>query len=439
MKFLSKSRGTKNLILRIKSILRRFGITSTKFDNLLKRYCAITWEMDCVPTFPITAVTLKRHPRLIKELCSQGIEFDIHGYFHIAYGVLTEEEQIEHFKKAIENFNRCQIPYTGFRGPLLHTNSQTPKVLSHLGFPYDCSWSFYWDVMNRDEFSEEMWRERDKVLALYDCRYSRECTVLPRAINGIIEIPISLPDDEILVERLGVNSERKISEVWQMILQKSYESGELFTLQLHPERITLCEEGLVAVLRKARQVKPQVWVATLREIAEWWQEKNEFAFQIKAQDECRYQIKAVCSDRATVLSRNCQVNVPADKWYDGYQVITAKDFILESPIRPIIGISSNASPAAVGFLKSEGYIMEESDNPDNYAVYLDNLEQFQEADEKSLSRKIEETNAPLLRYWRWPDKARSALSVTGDIDSITLIDFVLRVFENWQYKGRPKL
>jgi peptidoglycan/xylan/chitin deacetylase (PgdA/CDA1 family) len=436
MNCLSKSRGTKNLISRIISILRRFGLSSKKFNRLLNRYCAVTRELGCVPTFPITAVTLKRHPELVRELCRQGVEFAVHGYIHIDYGVLSEEEQAEHYRKAIKTFNSCQVPFTGFRAPLMHINSKTSGVLRDLGFPYDSSRGVCWDVINRNEFTEGLWRERDKVLALYECRHYRECSVLPRTINGFVEIPVSTPDDEIMVDRLGVTSESKIGEIWQMVLQKSYQGGELFTLQLHPERITYCEKALVALLDKARQAKPKVWVATLREIAAWWLEKDNFAFEVKLQDDGRYRVTAACSDRATVLLRNCQASVPADEWFDGYKIVTARDFILDSPMRPVIGVSPDSSPAAVSFLKSEGYIVEKSDRHDDYAVYLDNLSRFREADEKPLSLRIEQANAPLLRFWRWPDQARSALSVTGDIDSITLVDFVLRVFENWPYKGR---
>ena len=53
-----------------------------------------------------------------------------------------------------------------------------------------------------------------------------------------------------------------------------------------------------------------------------------------------------------------------------------------------------------------------------------------EGTEKRIVEEIEQSDAPLLRYWRWPDKARSAMSVTGDIDSVTLSDFVLRILEN---------
>jgi hypothetical protein len=90
----------------------------------------------------------------------------------------------------------------------------------------------------------------------------------------------------------------------------------------------------------------------------------------------------------------------------------------------------------VEFLNSEGYITEENEQPVKYGIYLDGLARFQDADKRSLLEKIDRSGAPLLRYWRWPDRARMALTVTGDIDSITLIDFALRIYENWrQQKG----
>jgi hypothetical protein len=100
-------------------------------------------------------------------------------------------------------------------------------------------------------------------------------------------------------------------------------------------------------------------------------------------------------------------------------------------VRPFIGIGPGTPEKAIKFLKNEGFIVEAGIEPRDYGVYLGNLLSFQETDERALAEKIENTAAPLVRYWRWPDGARSALSLTGDIDSMTLIDFGLRVVENF--------
>jgi peptidoglycan/xylan/chitin deacetylase (PgdA/CDA1 family) len=420
----------------MRAVLRKFGLTSTKFERLLERYSTLTRSLGCVPTFAITAVTLDRHPRPIKELQKQGVEFAIHGYLHTDYRVVKLEEQIRHFNKAVDIFESCQIPFTGFRAPFLRINGKTPKAIGNLGFPYDSSDSVRWDVIDETKYPKGSWIEYQRVLDFYQPRQAQDHFVLPRSMNGFVEIPVSIPDDEVMVDRLKINDENEISNIWIAILEATYKSGELFTVQLHPERISFCEKALANVIQRAKSLKPPVWITTLREITEWWQKKKSFSFDIAHQGNNKYRVRADCSERATILLKNCTAGVPVDEWFDGYQNITARDFILESPVRPVIGIGRYSCPAAVGFLQEEGYIVERNDQPDEYGIYLGNLERFDEADEKPLSRKIEGSSAPLLKYWRWPDRARSALSVTGDIDSMTLIDFVLRVFENWRQNRR---
>jgi hypothetical protein len=241
-----------------------------------------------------------------------------------------------------------------------------------------------------------------------------------------VEIPVSLPEDEMLVDRLGIKDEKRIAGIWQDILKESHARGELFTLQLHPERILSCQRALSEVLGQAQALSPLVWVATLREIAEWWREKSQFAWELSSLGGGRHEVRAHCSDRATLLFRNCRVNAHAAPWISGYQRVNARSFVVESSRRPVVGLAPDSSPEAIDFLKQEGFWVELSSQPDDYGLYLTGLAGFRGADEKALSERIEASGAPLIRYWRWPEEAKSALSVTGDIDSITLTDFVLR-------------
>jgi hypothetical protein len=50
-------------------------------------------------------------------------------------------------------------------------------------------------------------------------------------------------------------------------------------------------------------------------------------------------------------------------------------------------------------------------------------------------QRIEELEAPLLHFACWPDGNRAALAITGDIDSVTVQDFFLRIIEVYQYRG----
>ena len=431
-KFLSASRRPRNLLLRVLSILSRFGITARRFRHKLDRYRAVTRSLGCTPTLAVTAVTLRRHARLIRKLSRQGIELAVHGYIHTDYRLLPLEEQSRHFKKAIDAFESCQIPFSGFRAPFLRINGKTPKALSNFGFSYDSSRIIHWNVVDRTRYAKHSSSSYDRLLDFYQPRESQQYLALPRFTNGFVEIPVSIPDDEAMVDRLGITDKKEIAEIWKAILETTYARGELFTMQLHPERILLCENALAETLRQAREHNPSIWIATLGEIARWWKERDEFTLQVNCEGNGRYRVKADCSDKATLLLKNCMANVPATEWSNGYQSISARDFVIETRVRPVIGVALDSSATAVSFLESEGFIVERSHQADDYGIYIDNLAQFQEADEKPLSERVEQSNAPLLRYWRWPHQAKSALSITGDIDSVTIIDFALRILENWR-------
>lgn len=399
-------------------------------------YCAVTEKLGCVPSFPLTAVTLKRHPKLIRKLSGKGVEFVVHGYTHTDYKSLSSEEQTRHFRKAIDTFRECQIPFTGFRAPYLRVSEKTTKLLGNLEFLYDSSHVICWDVVKQNGYSQHGWSEYSRLLDFYQARGAQDYLALPRFMNGLVEIPVSIPDDEAMIDRLGIRDEEEITKVWQAILEKTYGRGELFTIQLHPERISLCESALANIVQQARTLNPPVWVTTLGEIATWWNERDKFSLEVNSEGNGRYRVKADCSEKSTLLLSNCKANVLKTEWSSGYQSTSARDFVIESPKRPTIGVGRDSSQEAITFLKSEGFVVERSDQPDNYGIYLDDLADFQVTDEKPLSEKIERSGAPLLRYWRWPYLTRSALAISGDIDAMTLIDFVLRVFESQRCNGR---
>jgi peptidoglycan/xylan/chitin deacetylase (PgdA/CDA1 family) len=427
---LSKSRSPRNTAARILTVIRHFGLTPKKFENRLKKYYEVMHSEGCLPTLAITAVVLDRHPKYIQELSRQGVEFAIHGYVHIDYKIVDNNVKRKHFRKAIDIFDRNRIPFIGFRAPFLRTNENTTPILSELGFVYHSSRVFSWPVIDTDEFSGYVRNNYKRLMEFCSPFDSQKYFSLPKFEDGLIEIPVSLPDDETIIERLNIADEKKIGGIWLEILQNVYNNGELFILSLHPERIEICETALRDTLRKAKALSPTTWVATLKEIAEWWKEKTGFSLKVTALEEGRYKVRAICSDRATIIVKSAKVNVPARQWFDGYQTIDERDFILESPKYPVIGVSPGTSRDAIQFLMNEGYPVEESNEADKYGIYLSDLAKFEEEDEKTLSRKIEESGVPLLRYWRWPNKTRCSLSVTGDIDSITIFDFVFRILEN---------
>ena len=73
-----------------------------------------------------------------------------------------------------------------------------------------------------------------------------------------------------------------------------------------------------------------------------------------------------------------------------------------------------------------GYIVEVGERADGYAVHLGRVERDDFAAIDACRRVIEESRKPLVRFGMWPDACKSALSVTGDIDALTIWDFMHR-------------
>jgi hypothetical protein len=95
------------------------------------------------------------------------------------------------------------------------------------------------------------------------------------------------------------------------------------------------------------------------------------------------------------------------------------------------------------FLLEQGYptVCCSPEEAANYSFYLAQTEGLGATREERIQRcsalldQIEQLDAPLVYFGCWPAGQRAALSITGDIDSITIQDFFLRILEFRQQQG----
>jgi peptidoglycan/xylan/chitin deacetylase (PgdA/CDA1 family) len=415
----AEAKGTLALFKRACSIANRYGLTPAKMDRSLHRFAEILRQFDCGATFPLTAVALKRNGDTIARYLNQNIEFAIHGHTHIDYSQLAPDEQLDHLRCAREAFASAAVEAVGFRCPYLRWSAGTLAALEQQGLVYDSSQALAWDVLDGTE--TESYR---RVLDFYGAHPASEYLSLPQVIGGLVRIPYSLPDDEALVDRLQLTDTQLMAGIWSAILRCTYELGELFTVGLHPERIALCEEALRAVLTEARSLSPRVWIARLDEIADWWRRRAATTYQVTKLAASTFRLTVDGPPGMTVLSRGVEVEAPTEPWSGDYQRVLGNELTFQSEQLPFVGVSPGSSPALARFLQQQGYLIVRDGDA---AFYLEHKD-FDLADERALLRRIEEGAWPLLRLARWPDGARSALSITGDIDALTLWDYALRVF-----------
>jgi peptidoglycan/xylan/chitin deacetylase (PgdA/CDA1 family) len=415
-----KGKGPFKLVQRAVSIVKNYSITPTRLDRALEQFAATLKQFGCSATWPITTVALKRNPWLIKKYQEKGIEFAIHGYRHIDHCQLSQQEQSAQLALAKQAFDRVGIQAQGFRGPYLHANAGTLTALQRQHLAYDSSQSLSWDVLDGHE--TPAYRH---VLDFYGAQSASDYPSLPSLRGNLVSIPYSLPDDEALVNRLSLETTGQMTALWLAVLRRSHELGELFTLGLHPERASICREPLMTVLAEARRLDPPVWIARLDEIAAWWRDRSEAETEITSAANGKLQVTIRGPNGTTVLARGIELDAPTLPWANGYRQVQATTFTVRASLRPCIGLSPAASPALSSFVRQQGYHVEISERGHDYAYYLDQTD-FSAEDQRPLLTRIEETDCPLVRLGRWPNGAQSALSITGDIDALTLWDYALR-------------
>ena len=419
----ARAKGSIKLIKRARVITRRYGFTHVQMDLALQRYVRVLEHFNVGATFPITAVTLKRHGDTISQYLDQNIEFAVHGFTHIDYAQVPPEAQLAHLEHACEAFAKAGIVPMGFRSPYLRRESHLYTAIEKAGFSYVSNQPILWDILETDALST-LPSAYDRAIIFYEPWQSSERVSLPQAGDRLIEIPIALPDDEMLVERLGATN-GLVERSWLYILSETYQRGELFVLQLHPERIALCSDALEAVLVEARELKPAVWCARLDEIAAWWKARSRTTIEITDIEDCGYLCIITGPTSTTVLAAVVDIDVPTQPWASDYRRVNGMRFTVHAPLRPFIGVSPSSSGALTHFLRQQGYIVEISQDSNRYKCYFDQAN-FDVGQERQVLAQIEKPDCPLVRLGLWPNGAQSALAITGDIDALTLWDYGLR-------------
>ncbi len=423
--FSIRSKGLTKYLKRGQTILSRYGPTPSKMVRALDLFSQILDEFQCRATWPTTAVAIERNGPAMEKYVERGIELAIHGYRHIDHSQLALKEQVALLRRARDVFAAAGIPAAGFRSPYLQFNEDAHTAACEVGLAYVSNQPILWNVLDGESLSPAAHLAFERAIAFYAPWSASARASLPYLHGQLVEIPVSLPDDEILLDRLGGEGTGLAERAWSQILAETHQRGELFTLQLHPERIARCAFDLAAVLARARSLDPPVWIARLDEISAWWLARSKAIVTVADAGPGKLQLCLTGPEGMAFLVRDVQVVGPAQPWPQGYRRCETHNLILETPMRPFVGVPLDASPELIGFLQQHNYIVEASSHSDSYSVYLDQPDTAPEH-ERSLLARIEESDAPLVKLGRWPHNATSALAITGDIDALTLGDYGLR-------------
>jgi hypothetical protein len=245
---------------------------------------------------------------------------------------------------------------------------------------------------------------------------------MPWTANGLVEIPVSLPDDLQLLDGFGFRGQ-SVTEAWLPILEATHRRGELFAPLFHPETFDLIRVAMEGVIERALTLRPRVWMAQLREIARWSKEGAAFAATTTIEERA-LRIDLDCSSRATVLVRDWPDRAGTTHWHDRYDVTAARTLRIASDVRPFVGLA-DVDVRVARFLREQGYILDDGPQAPSCTVCVSG--DVAVRNQVELVDYIESTAGPLLKFSRWPDGARSALCFAGDLDALSLRDYASRL------------
>jgi len=239
---------------------------------------AFLHRLEVVPTIAVTAVNLDLHPEIVPSL--QDFDLAIHGHQHVAYSVKSPEQQAGDLDAALSTFRHYGISPLGFRAPYLRANGSTLDLLRSRGLLYDSSGS--WLAIARGS------RLNRRIARSAEARYGRlDSHVSLPQLSNLVELPVALPDDEILVDGLGIRRPSTLTRIYREMVHGCAETGSMLVVQVHPERFHLFADSVKEMVRFAADLG--AWNAPLSGLAQWmrrndngqhWPQGHRFALAV---------------------------------------------------------------------------------------------------------------------------------------------------------------
>jgi len=189
----------------------------------------------------------------IKKLIQNGHEIGSHGFNHNGKLSFLDKKKIKkRFKQCSEIINKYHIK--GFRSPFLLRTDNLFDVISK---------DFFYDSSIPDTEVES------QVGMFNGC-----CTVFPFMINGMVELPLTMPQDSRLLST-GFKG-KGIVNMWMKKLEWIKSVGGLAVLNTHPEIHLSGNKKMVDVYDQFLQnisKDKKAWIANPYEVAKWWKQR----------------------------------------------------------------------------------------------------------------------------------------------------------------------
>lgn len=244
IKYLTKFRGRKVL----SQAVHMYRLHSVPFGTLLQNIFNVMERHQAKFTFPTTASVALKNAELTREILRQGHEVAVHGFNHINYSYVSEQQQDNDIRNALEAYKKLDIPVCGFRAPYDVYTEASPQLLDKHGFLWDIGIGF-----------NKKYREGNSLfrVPVGDRQSSFVC------------IPLNFLSDDTMIDIQGL-SISQMEKSLKHAIKGASEKGGVIMFDLHPIRIG--QPKYIRVLNTVAKYGTELdgWFPTVTEAVNYW-------------------------------------------------------------------------------------------------------------------------------------------------------------------------
>jgi peptidoglycan/xylan/chitin deacetylase (PgdA/CDA1 family) len=224
-------------------------------------------------TVPVSGSLLsKERAEFLKGISHEKFEIAAHGFHHDDFSSLDSTALREDLERVRKTFNEYGINPVGYRAPYLRSRSELPQMLSETGFEYNSSDTAVFESPSSE--NKALFEQIGEIArSVYDTKMHEVGFENLDQRNGIVNFPVTLPDDEMLVDRFGIREEKRLESILEDAIHASLKYNSFVILQIHPERYPMLRDAVLSISKRL-MLEGKYSFITLRELSKRFKTQN---------------------------------------------------------------------------------------------------------------------------------------------------------------------
>lgn len=231
-------------------MVRRYGLSGKRMRRTLTQMSEDARSNGIGMTVPVVGkIITDKRAVFLRSIVHEKFELAVHGFSHDDLSLLSQEALRGDIEKAVSVFKERGISVSGFRAPYLRSGEGMMRSLSEMGFEYTSTRPYVPKVPGSTG-SDILDRGGNIASEVYGKQVLSGSNIPIDSSSGTLDIPVSLPDDEILVDRMGLQEGDQLEAALTEVIAASLKLNPIAVIQIHPERYFIFRGILLSIARK---------------------------------------------------------------------------------------------------------------------------------------------------------------------------------------------